>query len=735
VAPAVCAGTGSCPSPAVTTCEPYACDGTGCAAGCITSDDCASDHACVSGACIGREGLADYSAVGGGGCNAGGGGRASAAGLLLALAGLVALRRRSRAVPAALAAAALVGALVGAPAGARAAGDAVAIDVQRFQPAGGARDILGVGSAQTAGHLNWGLKVYGNYASTPLKLQDRSGRHADVNLLTEQSGLDFTGFVGLGERFELSVALPVAVSQGFDDARSSGLIPAFDERATQGGLSTLRLAPKARLASLGAWHLAVAAPVVVSLGTGAPYLDPGGPSIHPRAIVEWSPGVRIAANVGVAVRGERDLAGTALGNALAFGVGGEVPLELGGQRLDALATVVGETGLRATHEAETPLELLVGARWVTPTGVALTLAAGPGLTSGYGTPEVRIVGGFAFVPGSVPAICRDALREPAPAARPAAAPRRTRSPWSNRSRRPAGTGTGSRSGGGGPVREPGEERSRSHSQSRTQVSTRPAMQPSRGQQPNQQLEKPRQASLARMQLPHSCLPTEVARCDAGHSPDNGDARQGNGALLGTRRRGLRPACHTHGMAAGCRLVQRPLGKAGFRPRWMAPLRRPERYAPARLPALARLDRTRPSSSATGNGFRRCPWTDGGTASSPAAETTATETRASAGSVWIARRHHQPSITGMPRSSRTRSGGAAALRRRSSASWPFVAPSAAYPASRRTFTITLRSAGSSSTTRIRAVSFVGAWSLAGMASSAFDSPPARFPGRRPGGRAY
>lgn len=398
LATAACNGQGSCPSPESTLCDPYLCGETACAETCEGNDDCAPGYRCIEGTCLDREQIREllrrYDVEGGGGCSAAAGGAGWLA--LLALGGLLARRRRS------FRAGGLFGAalILALPATAPAAND-TAIEVQRFQPSGGGRDILGVGSALTAEHLRWGLTVFGNHAAEPLRLVDPTGRHDDVDLLTHQTGVDVTAFVGLFDNFELSLALPLAVSQ--DTTDTGGLLPTSDASFSAGGFSSVRLIPKARFLSLGQFHLAAAMPVVIPLGSGAPYLDPGGPSVHPRAIVEWNPGFRVAANLGVAIREKRDLADLALGSAFTFGLGGEVPVEVAGQRLDILGTLVGETGFRESDAAETPLELLVGGRWTGPAGLNFTLAAGPGLTPGYGTPAYRVVAGFGLSPAAAPA--------------------------------------------------------------------------------------------------------------------------------------------------------------------------------------------------------------------------------------------------------------------------------------------------------------------------------------------
>ena len=143
-------------------CGAFACAGAVCGVSCTSSGDCAGDRVCVEGTCVASNGGelsggGDWQVTGSGGCSAAGGPSLAALALLALV--LVPLRtprtRRRGRGPGALVAILLVT----LPASALAQGS-TSFDVERFQPFGGAYDLLGVPSARVPGHLEAGGAVY-----------------------------------------------------------------------------------------------------------------------------------------------------------------------------------------------------------------------------------------------------------------------------------------------------------------------------------------------------------------------------------------------------------------------------------------------------------------------------------------------------------------------------------------------------------------------------------------------
>src|SRR5204863_345456 len=94
--------------------------------------------------------------------------------------------------------------------------------------------------------------------------------------------------------------------------------------------------------------------------------DPGAGGYDILAVGSASLPVRLAASSGIVLRRARDFANLTVGNALTFGVAGELPFSFAGQRLAALATLAGEVELQQSGAVERPMELLAGLRWLLP---------------------------------------------------------------------------------------------------------------------------------------------------------------------------------------------------------------------------------------------------------------------------------------------------------------------------------------------------------------------------------
>jgi outer membrane protein OmpA-like peptidoglycan-associated protein len=148
----------------------------------------------------------------------------------------------------------------------------------------------------------------------------------------------------------------------------------------------------------------------------AAYLSQQSVTASPRAVVEVGArdGWRAVADAGPVFRSSKTLLNLDQGTALAYGIGGEAPFRVRGERFSAVATVTGEVG---GGWVESPAEVLLAARWLGPHGVNVTLGGGPGLSHGYGTPHYRLVAAVelgSFLLGSPEP--KEASAQPAPLA-------------------------------------------------------------------------------------------------------------------------------------------------------------------------------------------------------------------------------------------------------------------------------------------------------------------------------
>ncbi|QSQ27964.1 OmpA family protein [Pyxidicoccus parkwayensis] len=362
----------------------------------------ASDGDEVNGGGNPLDGNDDFIVVGRG-CSTGGAGTfAPLALLLLALPMLGRLRRAGRKSARALVAGAAGGvaltvALVAPSAEAQVTAPVAsqAIDVQQYKPGTGAWDILGVYSPRVQSHLNWNVGLSLNYADKPLNFLDPRQDKFITSLVRRQVGLDLMGAVGLFDRFELGVLLPVTLQ---DSEPAANVDPSFAQGVGSGGIGDLRLVPKARLVDGEDFGLALVVPVVLPTGGASDFLGGSGVAVQPRLVAEYGQRLRLAANLGVDLRKQQQLRNLVTGNALAFGLGAELPFTMGNLPLAAEATLVGALGFKEQDTEERPLELLAALKYRSLGGLSAHVGAGPGLTRGYGTPGFRVLAGLSYSP-------------------------------------------------------------------------------------------------------------------------------------------------------------------------------------------------------------------------------------------------------------------------------------------------------------------------------------------------
>jgi outer membrane protein OmpA-like peptidoglycan-associated protein len=335
---------------------------------------------------------ADDLAVAGRGCASTGSGTLLPLALLLAVPPLR-RRRASRGTVGAWGALSLLALVfMAAPASAQSQG----IDVQQYKPGPGLRDVLGLHSPQVGRHMDWNLGLSFNYAKDPLNFLNPRTDTFTYEIVKNQFTFDLMGAIALYDRFELGVGLPIT-SQGSGSGIAAA--PGFSGGVDATGVGDLRLVPKANLLTTeGGLHLGLAVPLILPTSGGEDFLGRSGVAASPRVIGEWvsEGGTRVLANVGFNLQPSEQLYNLNVGNEFAYGLGTEVPFELGKHRLAAEASLMGSMGLKQTNSEERPLELLAALKYRFTEAVAAHLGGGPGLTRGYGTPGFRMFAGVIW---------------------------------------------------------------------------------------------------------------------------------------------------------------------------------------------------------------------------------------------------------------------------------------------------------------------------------------------------
>src|SRR5207237_48126 len=301
----MCSGSGTCPPVVQDSCGGAACNGTACAvSGCTSDSQCSANASCVAGQCQPKGKLGVWIVAGSGGCASGGAGNVAPL-LALALFGLWQMFRRHAAHRRALALAR--NAILATVLVAFLTAQAQTVPVQpqfnadRFNPGAGTYDILSVGSASVPEHLVLHMSIFSSYARDPLRLIAVGDPSQQVRLLHSQTLVHFGASIGLFDRFELGMTLPMLVAQS---ANSNDLLGPMI--APGDGIGDLRLVPKAQLWGSNTFSIAVAAPVTFPTGNGDAFLSHGSVTVTPELRFESNAlPVRLAASTGIVLRRSR----------------------------------------------------------------------------------------------------------------------------------------------------------------------------------------------------------------------------------------------------------------------------------------------------------------------------------------------------------------------------------------------------------------------------------------------
>jgi outer membrane protein OmpA-like peptidoglycan-associated protein len=282
-----------------------------------------------------------------------------------------------------------------------AAQEAQGFALDRFRPAPTTEDGLALSLPRTLGHLRPGAALTLDYAHQPLVLsvtdEDPEGAIVKHRLVGH-----VVGALGLGERFELFLHVPLTLVQSGDNPSLGGIGFPEPDDVSFGDIS---VGGSVRLVGddLGAFQLGLQGAVTLPSGNDDGLSGDDGVPAEGRLsaayhLEHWS----FAANLGGRYRPAADYGSARIGSELLFGLGAYVRAT---ENVTAMAEWYGATGFRdeqAFTSEGTPSELMLGARWTTPLKLVLTGGVGVGLTQAVGVPDVRALLGLGWPPPRPP---------------------------------------------------------------------------------------------------------------------------------------------------------------------------------------------------------------------------------------------------------------------------------------------------------------------------------------------
>ncbi|MEC8023143.1 MAG: transporter, partial [Myxococcota bacterium] len=268
-----------------------------------------------------------------------------------------------------------------------------AMNIENFFPAGGRYRVFSVERSGVG--PDWApyahILVHGQRDS----LKVANGSHRDT-LVERQIFADLNIGVAMLGRLQIDLGLPIALAMDSGDDVTA-ITP-----VSGGGLGDLYLRAKAMAIdnSLGGFGLGFTLAMTFPTGDSDRFRGDSGIGFIASVIPDYhSRWVSFALNLGIRLRTEvTTFLGHEFGHELTFGAGTDI--HIWPSVVDLGIELFGRTHLVSPFDAgdSTALELLGGPKWWILSGLSLQVAAGAGLLSGIGTPDVRFLVGVTWSP-------------------------------------------------------------------------------------------------------------------------------------------------------------------------------------------------------------------------------------------------------------------------------------------------------------------------------------------------
>ena len=269
--------------------------------------------------------------------------------------------------------------------------------LNRFDPAPAGDRMFAVQSPFAAGPLTPHVMLLGDYAHNPLVLRSTSDDKSVGAVVSSQLYLHLNASLSLFNRLNVNVDVPVALVQAGDDPAGGGLRLTSPKNAQFGDLRAgLRLRVLGNYDDI--FQVAVGGYVWFPTGPATGYVGDGTVRGMPQLIVGgrsdrlvWSvaggPQIQSSASYGGVAQGTQIKwgggIGVLLGDSRRLQVGPEI----------SMALTLDDISKRTTNA-----EVLVDARYRVFDDLEIGLGAGPGVSGGIGTPDLRAVAMLSYSP-------------------------------------------------------------------------------------------------------------------------------------------------------------------------------------------------------------------------------------------------------------------------------------------------------------------------------------------------
>ena len=284
--------------------------------------------------------------------------------------------------------------------------DDLNLSEQRFRPSPHTYDFLAIQTTAIEDWPKFNVGLMLNWSADTMILKDAAGQQEE--LLTGRLTADIVASLSLFRYFSLGVVFPLHVyniSGSPNAAFSNGTGGAIDRRGIESfAWGDLRISAKGRIldARESMFGVGLAVDVTVPTGKKDAFATDDGVTVTPRLIIDFHlDGWRAAINAAYTWRDEYDLRW--LDVKPEFTIGAAVGIPLIEHNLELLGELETTAKLSDffTDSNTDYLEGRLAFRYVTDYGLGVTVGAGAGFLSGYGSPLYRVFAGLNYTPRHV----------------------------------------------------------------------------------------------------------------------------------------------------------------------------------------------------------------------------------------------------------------------------------------------------------------------------------------------
>ena len=274
-------------------------------------------------------------------------------------------------------------------------------DPQLFHPSLSQRsNAAGVSSADLLESGSFELGLLAHYDARPLVMRSLDGSRL-YSIIDSQASMHLLGSVGLFNRLEIGVDIPVILMQRGDTIPT---LPNFDLGAPRAGAGPgdVRLGLKLRLFnthtedSPGGAAMAIVVEGFFPTGNQDDYQGEGW-RVSPRLVLDGitTTGHRVSLSAGYTHRSSLDSAGLSVGGTFDWGVA----VQFRSRYVHVVPEVRGSIVVAAQDFSyeEAPTEAALNFRFLPVEQVMIQAGAGVGLFQGFGAPDYRILFGLSYM--------------------------------------------------------------------------------------------------------------------------------------------------------------------------------------------------------------------------------------------------------------------------------------------------------------------------------------------------